>query len=69
MSFSDAEEEKLINLVAKYPIIYDTSHADYRNVLAKDNVWKIIGKELNKSGKYGDVYFVTIAAILYRMVL
>lgn len=66
MSFSDAEEEKLINLVAKYPIIYDTSHADYRNVLAKDNVWKIIGKELNKSGKY-EFYFVTISAIIIQI--
>lgn len=51
-TFSDDEEEKLINIIAGHPVLYDTSNPNYRNNLVKDNVWKAIGKDLNKKSKY-----------------
>ncbi|KAJ8934440.1 hypothetical protein NQ318_003835 [Aromia moschata] len=44
--------EKLIELVKKYPILYDLSHEEYKNVRKKDKVWEQIGAELNDTGKY-----------------
>lgn len=58
MSFSDAEEEMLINLVCKYPVLYDASHAEHRNILAKENVWKDIAQDLKKTSKYL-IYIIT----------
>ncbi|KAG6446901.1 hypothetical protein O3G_MSEX004665 [Manduca sexta] len=49
MSFSPQDEEKLINIVAKHPVIFDTGHANYRNKSAKEKVWAAIGEELNKN--------------------
>jgi len=43
--------EKLIELVKIYPILYDLSHEDYKNVRKKDKVWEQIGVELKESGK------------------
>ena len=43
--------EKLIELVKIYPILYDLSHEDYKNV-RKDKVWEQIGVELKESGKW-----------------
>ncbi|XP_045508884.1 transcription factor Adf-1-like [Colias croceus] len=48
-TFSDNDEEKLINIVAGHPFLYDISNQNYRNKLVKDNVWKAIGKDLNKN--------------------
>jgi hypothetical protein len=44
--------EKLIEFVKIYPILYDLSHEDYKNVRKKDNVWEQIGVELKESGKW-----------------
>ncbi|XP_063544805.1 transcription factor Adf-1-like [Cydia strobilella] len=49
-SFTDAEEEKLIKMVISHDILYNASHANYKSNLIKDNVWKQIGKELNRNG-------------------
>ena len=43
--------EKLIELVKVYPILYDLSHEDYKNVRKKDKAWEQIGAELKESGK------------------
>ncbi|XP_061726303.1 uncharacterized protein LOC133531907 [Cydia pomonella] len=49
-SFTDAEEEKLIKMVISNDILYNASHVNYKSNLIKDNVWKEIGKELNRNG-------------------
>ncbi|XP_063391324.1 transcription factor Adf-1-like [Cydia fagiglandana] len=49
-SFTDAEEEKLIKMVISHDILYNASHTNYKSNLIKDNVWKQIGKELNRNG-------------------
>ena len=43
--------EKLIELVKIYPILYDLSHEDYKNVRKKEKVWEQIGVELKESDK------------------
>ena len=43
--------KKLIEFVKIYPILYDLSHEDYKNVRKKDKVWEQIGVELSESGK------------------
>lgn len=44
--------ERIIEIVRNYPILYDLSHEDYKNVKKKDRTWSEIGKQLNASGKY-----------------
>ena len=48
--FPMAFTEKLIELVKIYPVLYDLSHEDYKNV--KDKAWEQIGVELKESGKW-----------------
>ncbi|XP_049779718.1 transcription factor Adf-1-like [Schistocerca cancellata] len=42
-------KKSLINSVAKYSVIYDVGHEEYRNLSVKDYVWKAIAQELNKT--------------------
>jgi len=51
--------EKLIELVKIYPILYDLSHEDYKNVKKKDKAWEQIGVELKESGKWFCLLFGT----------
>jgi len=41
--------EKLIELVKIYPILYDLSYEDYKNMRKKDKAWEQIGVELKES--------------------
>ncbi|CAG9766009.1 unnamed protein product [Ceutorhynchus assimilis] len=43
--------EKLIELVKKYPILYDLGNPDYKNIRKRDKIWDQIGAELNESGE------------------
>ncbi|XP_060526938.1 uncharacterized protein LOC132702368 [Cylas formicarius] len=47
--FYRKEEDKIINLLCKYPTLYDTSVENYKNNLITDNIWKDIGRELKKN--------------------
>ncbi|XP_049882875.1 uncharacterized protein LOC126378507 [Pectinophora gossypiella] len=49
MNFTTKEEEKLIQVVGKHPVLYDRSLPEYRNIVTKENLWNDIAKELNKS--------------------
>ncbi|RVE41664.1 hypothetical protein evm_013687 [Chilo suppressalis] len=51
MSLTVAEEAKLIKLVSKHPILYDTKHADHRNSFIREETWKIIEQKLGKSNE------------------
>ncbi|XP_050503569.1 uncharacterized protein LOC126882637 [Diabrotica virgifera virgifera] len=42
--------ERIIELVRKYPILYDLSHEDYKNVRKKDKIWTRIGEEIGENG-------------------
>ncbi|KAG8284250.1 hypothetical protein J6590_107155, partial [Homalodisca vitripennis] len=39
-------EEKLIELVRKYPVLCDTSNFNYMKTKYKQEIWKKIGREL-----------------------
>lgn len=43
--------EKIIKVVRNYPIIYDLSHEDYKNIRKKDKIWSKIGEEIGENGK------------------
>lgn len=46
------DEEKLINLVRQYYLLYNPDNKDYNNNRKKEQVWEEIGKQLKRSGKY-----------------
>ncbi|XP_043256431.1 uncharacterized protein LOC122399657 [Colletes gigas] len=39
--------EKLIEIVQRYPILYDTNHADYSKIKLKEEVWGSIAEKLH----------------------
>lgn len=45
--------EKIIEAVKYYPILYDLSHPDYKNIRKKNEIWDEMGKSLiiNTEGK------------------
>lgn len=50
--FTRDEEMKLIELVSRYKCLYDASHADYKNIVIKDNIWRKIASQIEiKTGK------------------
>ena len=53
--------EKLIELVKSHQVLYDMSHADYKNIRIKDKVWSTIANELgHNSGKYDYYHYFVI---------
>lgn len=52
--FSRDQEMKLIELVSTHRCLYDASHADYKNITIKDNIWKKIATEME--GKSGNMW-------------
>ncbi|CAH1994289.1 unnamed protein product [Acanthoscelides obtectus] len=43
------DDEKLIELVRKYPVIYNTSNSKYLDTKYKLEIWKKIGEEIQKT--------------------
>jgi hypothetical protein len=51
--FTRDEEMKLVEFVSNSKCLYDSSHKDYRDAVAKDNAWKEIASHMGgKSGEY-----------------
>ncbi|XP_075159972.1 uncharacterized protein LOC142233072 isoform X2 [Haematobia irritans] len=44
------EKAKFIDVVKKYPILYDPNHEDYRNIPKKEKIWRNIGRQFYTSG-------------------
>lgn len=44
-----------IEVVKKYPSLYDASHDDYRNSKKKDKIWEQVGAEVKQNGKLKNV--------------
>lgn len=44
------DDEKLIEAVRKYPVIYDTCHSKYMDSKYKLQIWKKIGDEVQQRG-------------------
>lgn len=43
----ECQEEKLIEMVRVYPVLYDTSDGKYMKTKYKQEIWGKIAKELN----------------------
>lgn len=51
--FTRDEEMKLVELVSNSKCLYDSSHKDYRDAVAKDIAWKGIASHMHgKSGEF-----------------
>jgi hypothetical protein len=48
--FSTEDDEKLIDLVKRYPPLYQVSSKSYKDSVAK-NIWIVIAKQMKRSGK------------------
>ena len=46
-----SETERLIESVRATPILYDTSHADYKNTVKKEEAWFRIIESFEQNGK------------------
>lgn len=44
--------EMLIESVEKYPILYDFSHEDYKNIRKKGKLWDEIGQAIHITDRY-----------------
>lgn len=49
--FTVEEDEKLVEMVAKCPCIYDVASPVYKDQMVKDNAWKEIAEYVERSGK------------------
>jgi len=57
MSCKEESDEKLIDCVHNFPVIYDLSKKSYKDKIAKDNGRKNIATALERDGKFG-VYVI-----------
>ena len=51
-------DEKLIDCVRQYDILYNISHQHYYDTLRKENAWEEIAQTLNSQGKKVSVYLM-----------
>jgi len=52
MSCKGEFDEKLIDCVRRFPVIYNLSKKSYKDKIAKDNAWKSIATALERDGKF-----------------
>lgn len=46
------DTKQFIEVVRSYQFLYDKQHKDYKNALAKNNRWELIGKQCNMTGEH-----------------
>jgi hypothetical protein len=49
-AFNVMDDEKLIEVIRNYPVIYKLSDKNYKDNCIKDNVWKEISQSIGKNG-------------------
>jgi hypothetical protein len=52
MSCKEEFDEKLIDCVRSFPVIYDLNKKSYKDKVAKDNAWKSVTTALERDGKF-----------------
>ena len=52
MSCKEEFDEKWMDCVCSFPVIYDLSKKSYKDKIAKDNAWKSIVTALERDGKF-----------------
>ena len=51
-NFVMENDEALIEAVREYPCLYNSTIADFKITLKKENAWKAISTQLRRSGEY-----------------
>ena len=54
-SFSSEEDDILVEEIAKYPSLWQLSHAKYKDQRVKDNIWAEVAEKVGKPGEF-DAY-------------
>lgn len=54
--FTVAEDEKLVEIVSKYPCLYDLSSPMYKDQTAKESAWKEIAELVERTGKKNSIF-------------
>lgn len=49
-SFNAMDDEKLIEFVRNFPVLYKLSNKNYKDNCVKENVWKEISHSIGKNG-------------------
>lgn len=49
--FTVLEDEKLVEMVSKFPWVFHVASSIYKDQIVKDNAWKEIGEFVKNSGK------------------
>ena len=52
MNCKEEFDEKLMNGVRSFPVIYDLSKESYKDKIANDNAWRSIAAALERDGKF-----------------
>jgi len=60
-SFNSVDDEKLIECVRNYPVLYKLSDKNYKDNSVKENAWKEISHFVGKNGMY---YWIKIIIII-----
>jgi hypothetical protein len=47
LSLTTADHERLIDIVRGYPVLYDPSHKDYKDINVGKNIWDEISEEFS----------------------
>lgn len=63
VTFSVDEDFRLVGLVKKHPFLFDLQHELSKNQGVRDNVWKEISDEMQRSGN-SNAYPMTILITL-----
>jgi hypothetical protein len=50
--FTPHEDEIFIEFVRKYPILYDGTHMQYKNLIMTDLIWKKISQKIFSVFRY-----------------
>ncbi|KAF0750463.1 transcription factor Adf-1-like [Aphis craccivora] len=58
-------DEKLIELVRKYPVLYDLSHAKYMDTDYKNTIWSKIAEEIETT-KIHQIHYQLYNLLSYR---
>ena len=61
--FKSSEDTLLIDMVIEHPVLWNPKSADFNDRVKRDEVWRAIGRTLNRSGNYNTDYIVF--AIVY----
>jgi len=67
MSCKEEFDEKLIDCLRSFPVIYDLSKKSYKDKIAKDNAWKSIAPALERDGKLSIIFCSFYIVLIFEI--